>query len=183
MDDYSYKMKATTVVCAKKDGVLAIGGDGQVTLGKTVLKGTAKKIRRLYHNKILAGFAGSTSDALNLFEKFEEKLEKYGGNLSRAAVELSKDWRTDKILRRLEAMLIVADKSQILLLSGAGDVVSPETDIVAIGSGGNFALASGLSLLKHSNLSAEEIVKESLTVAASLCIYTNDNISIEVLES
>ena len=130
MDDYSYKMKATTVVCAKKDGVLAIGGDGQVTLGNTVLKGTAKKIRRLYHNKILAGFAGSTSDALNLFEKFEEKLEKYGGNLSRAAVELSKDWRTDKVLKDLDALLAIMDHKSAYLLSGSGDVIEPDDQII-----------------------------------------------------
>ena len=176
------KLRATTVVCVRSNGQTAIGADGQVTLGNTILKGSARKIRRLYNNRVLAGFAGSTSDALSLFERFESMLEKYQGNLQRSAVELGKDWRTDKILRRLEAMLLVADNEEILLISGAGDVISPESDIMAIGSGGNYALAAGISMIKHSDLKAQEIVEESLKVAASLCIYTNDQIACEVLE-
>ena len=176
------KLRATTVVCVRNNGKTAIGADGQVTLGNTILKSSAKKIRRLYNGKVLAGFAGSTSDALSLFERFESMLEKYPGNLQRSAVELGKDWRTDKILRRLEAMLLVADTEQILLISGAGDVISPENNIMAIGSGGNYALAAGISMLNYSKLEANEIVQESLKVAASLCIYTNDQIACEVLE-
>ncbi|WP_035588871.1 ATP-dependent protease subunit HslV [Hippea jasoniae] len=175
------ELKGTTIICLRKDNITAIGGDGQVTLGNTVVKAKAKKIRKLYNDSVIVGFAGSTADAFTLFEKLEDKLNEYGGNLTRAAVELAKDWRTDKVLRRLEAMLIAADNSTTYLISGNGDVVSPDNEVVAIGSGGNYALSAAYALLKFSNLSAVEIVKESLKIASSICIYTNDNITIETL--
>jgi len=175
------ELKGTTIICVRKDNITAIGGDGQVTLGNTVVKAKAKKIRKLYNDSVIVGFAGSTADAFTLFEKLEDKLNEYGGNLTRAAVELAKDWRTDKVLRRLEAMLIAADNSTTYLISGNGDVVSPDNEVVAIGSGGNYALSAAYALLKFSNLSAVEIVKESLKIASSICIYTNDNITIETL--
>lgn len=174
-------IRATTVVGVIKDGKAVIGSDGQVTMGNTVMKHTTKKVRKLFNDSVLAGFAGSTSDAFTLFERFDGKLEQYKGNLSRAAVELSKDWRTDKYLRRLEALLAVVNKEQALILSGTGDVIEPDDKIVAIGSGGPYALSSAKMLMKYTDLSAREIVEESLKMAAEICIYTNDHISIEEL--
>jgi ATP-dependent HslUV protease subunit HslV len=171
-------MHGTTIIGVKKDGRIAIGGDGQVTLGNSVMKASANKIRRLFDDKVLAGFAGATADAFTLFEKFESKLKDYKGNLKRAAVELAKDWRSDKYLRRLEAMIIVADKDNLLVISGTGDVLEPDDDVIAIGSGGNYALAAAKALL-DSKLSAREIVEKSLSIAAEICIYTNNNIRIE----
>jgi ATP-dependent HslUV protease subunit HslV len=172
---------ATTIVCVRRANHVAMGGDGQVTLGNIVIKGTARKIRRLYHDKVLAGFAGATADAFTLQERFEAKLEKHQGHLLRAAVELSRDWRTDRVLRRLEAMLIVADQDHTLVLTGTGDVLEPENGLAAIGSGGAFAQSAALGLLRHTELSPEEIVKASLTIAGDLCIYTNQQHVIEVL--
>ncbi|MBQ1249262.1 MAG: ATP-dependent protease subunit HslV [Selenomonadales bacterium] len=173
---------ATTIVAVKQNGVSAIAGDGQVTFGgNTVMKHKAKKVRRLYHGKILAGFAGSVADAFTLFGKFETKLEEYNGNLVRSAVELAKEWRTDRVLRNLEALLIVMDQEKMLVVSGNGEVIEPDDNIAAIGSGGSFALSAARALVKHSDLSAEEIVKESLDIAADICIYTNHNITVEVL--
>ncbi|MEC8996642.1 MAG: ATP-dependent protease subunit HslV, partial [Pseudomonadota bacterium] len=157
-------------------------GDGQVTLGNTVMKGNAKKVRRLYNNKVLAGFAGATADAFTLFEKFEAKLEKHSGHLTRSAVELAKDWRTDKMLRNLEALLVVADKDTSLTISGNGDVIEPEDNIIAIGSGGPYAQAAAKALVDNTNLSSEEAVKKALEIAANICIYTNNNLTIEVLK-
>ena len=174
-------MHGTTIIGIIKGGKTAIGGDGQVTLGHTVIKATAKKIRKLFDGKVIAGFAGATADAFTLFEKFEEKLKRYKGNLTKSAVELAKDWRSDKILRRLEAMILVADKSKILLISGTGDVLEPDDGLIAIGSGGNYALSAARALVKHSELSAKEIVQESLKIAADICIYTNNNLMIEEL--
>ncbi len=173
--------KGTTVIAVKKGNQVALGADGQVTFGNTVLKQKARKVRRLYKGKVLVGFAGSTADALTLFEKLEKKLEAYGGNLLRSAVELAKDWRTDKVLRRLEAFLIACNKEHLLLISGAGDVVEPDEEVVAIGSGGPMALSAARALLKHTNLSAKEIVSEALKIASEICIYTNSNIVIEEL--
>lgn len=170
---------STTIIAVKRDNQIALGGDGQVTLDKTIIKQTAKKLRRMYHDKVVCGFAGSAADGLTLFEKLERKLEEYHGNLKRAAVELAKEWRTDKILRRLEAMMVVADKENILLLSGNGDVMEPDDNVASVGSGSPYAEAAALALLKHSNLSAEEIVRESLLIAASICIYTNEHIVVE----
>jgi len=175
------KIFSTTVLCVKHKDSVVIGADGQVSLGNTALKHTAKKIRRLYNNKVLAGFAGSTSDAFSLFQRFEGKLEEYNGNISRAAIELSKDWRTDKILRRLEAMLIVANEERLFILSGSGDVIEPDEDILAIGSGGPFAHAAALALKRHSDLDAGAIVEHALGIAADICIYTNKKFTIEVL--
>lgn len=172
---------ATTIVCVRRGNRVAMGGDGQVTLGNIVIKGTARKIRRLYHDKVLAGFAGATADAFTLQERFESKLEKHQGHLMRAAVELSRDWRTDRILRRLEAMLIVADQDHTLVLTGNGDVLEPEHGLAAIGSGGAYAQSAALALLRHSELAPEEIVKSSLAIAGDLCIYTNQQHIIEVL--
>tara|TARA_R100001143_G_C3347115_1_gene127401 strand:- start:481 stop:1074 length:594 start_codon:yes stop_codon:yes gene_type:complete len=172
---------ATTIVCVRRGDQVAIGGDGQVTLGNIVFKGTARKIRRLFHDKVLAGFAGATADAFTLQERFEGKLEKHQGHLLRAAVELTRDWRTDRVLRRLEAMLIVADKEHSLILSGNGDVLEPEYGLAAIGSGGAYAQSAALALLQNTDLSAEEIVKKSLGIAGDLCIYTNQNHVIETL--
>ncbi|MBI5097812.1 MAG: ATP-dependent protease subunit HslV [Nitrospirae bacterium] len=171
----------TTVLCVRKDGKVAIGGDGQVTLGQTVLKHNAKKIRRMYNNNVLAGFAGATADAFTLFEKFEGKLETYRGNITRAAVELAKDWRTDKILRRLEALLIVADKEHSFIISGNGDVIEPEDGIAAIGSGGPYAQAAAKALLYHTQLEPKQIVEEAMKITSKICIYTNESISIEEL--
>jgi ATP-dependent HslUV protease subunit HslV len=175
------KIKNTTVIGLVKDGKAAMGSDGQVTVSNTVLKHNTKKVRKIYNNKVLAGFAGSTADALTLFEKFEAKLEQYKGNLPRAAVELAKDWRTDRYLRRLEALLAVMDSKNAFIISGNGDVIEPDDGIAAIGSGGSYATAAARMLLKYSNLSAVEIVKESLNVAADICIYTNNHITIEEL--
>ncbi|NIP31283.1 MAG: ATP-dependent protease subunit HslV [Candidatus Dadabacteria bacterium] len=172
----------TTIVCVKKDGEVALGGDGQVTLGNTTVKHKAKKIRKIYENKVCVGFAGSTADAITLFDKFESKLQEFRGNMKRAAVELGKDWRTDKILRRLEAMLAVADKDYMFIISGSGDIIEPDDDIIAIGSGGPYAQAAAKALCLHSSLTSKEIVENSLNIAANICIYTNDNISIEVIK-
>jgi len=161
---------------------VAIGGDGQVTLGNIVVKGTARKVRKLYHGKVLAGFAGATADAFTLFERFEAKLEKHQGHLQRAAIELTRDWRTDRVLRRLEAMLAVADRECSLIITGNGDVLEPENGVVAIGSGGAYAQAAAIALLGHTQLSAQDIVKQALSIAGELCIYTNMNHTIEVLE-
>ena len=171
----------TTILSVRRDGAVALGGDGQVTLGNVVIKATAKKIRRLYHDKVLAGFAGATADAFTLFERFEAKLEKHQGHLTRSAVELAKDWRSDRVLRRLEAMLVVADRTASLLITGTGDVLEPEFGIVAIGSGGAYAQAAARALLESTALSAEDIVKKSLAIADDLCIYTNQNIVVESL--
>jgi len=172
----------TTILSVRRGAAVALGGDGQVTLGNVVIKGGAKKIRRLYHDRILAGFAGGTADAFTLFERFEGKLDKHQGNLMRAAVELAKDWRTDRVLRRLEAMLAVADKERSLIITGLGDVLEPELGIVAIGSGGPYAQAAARALLENSELSAKEIVDKALAITADICIYTNHQRSIEVLE-
>jgi len=172
----------TTILSVRRGTAVALGGDGQVTLGNIVVKATARKVRRLYHEKVLAGFAGATADAFTLFERFEAKLDKHQGHLTRAAVELAKDWRSDRILRRLEAMLAVADRTASLIITGTGDVLEPEHGIVAIGSGGPYAQAAALALLGNTLLSAEEIVRRALTIAGDLCIYTNQNHVIEVLE-
>jgi ATP-dependent HslUV protease subunit HslV len=172
---------ATTIICVRSKGKVAIASDGQVTLGDTVIKHGAKKIRRLYNEKILAGFAGSSADSFALFSRFEAKLEQYHGNLSRAAVELAKDWRTDRALRHLEAVMIVADEKMTFLISGTGDLIEPDDGIVGIGSGGAFALAAARALSKYTDLSAREIALEAMQIAAKICIYTNENISIEEL--
>ena len=174
-------IRSTTILAVRRDGAVAVGGDGQVTMGEEMVKGSAKKVRRLYHGKILAGFAGATADAFTLFERFEGKLEQYNGNLVRSAVELTKDWRMDKYLRRLEALLLVADGDSSLVISGSGDVLEPDDEILAIGSGGGYAAAAARALVRHSKLSAEEIAREALTIAADICIYTNDTIHLEVL--
>ena len=175
------QIHATTILCVKRDNQVAMAGDGQVSAGQTILKGNAVKVRKLLNGKILTGFAGATADAFTLLEKLEEKLQAFGGNLTRASVELAKDWRTDKILRRLEAMLIAADQDKIFLLTGNGDVIEPEEGVVAIGSGGNYALASARALLKNTQLSAQEICLESLKIAAEICVYTNGSITLESL--
>lgn len=177
MPEESASPHATTVLGVRKDGQIAIGSDGQATMGETVVKHKAEKVRSLYEGEILAGFAGSTADAFTLFERFEEKLQEYGGNVARAAVELAKEWRTDKYLRRLEALLAVASPRELLLISGAGDVIEPDDDIVAIGSGGSYALAATRALLENGadDLSAREIVENGLSIAADICIYTNHN--------
>ena len=172
----------TTILSARRDGKVALGGDGQVTLGNIVIKASARKVRRLYKERILAGFAGGTADAFTLFERFEAKLEKHQGNLLRSAVELAKDWRTDRVLRRLEAMLAVADRESSLIITGLGDVLEPEFGLLAIGSGGPYAHSAARALLENSTLGAEEVVRKSLEIAADLCIYTNRSIVIETLE-
>lgn len=172
----------TTILSVRRGNKVALGGDGQVTFGNIVLKASARKVRRLYHEKILAGFAGGTADAFTLFERFEAKLEKHQGHLLRSAVELAKDWRTDRILRRLEAMLAVADHESSLIITGNGDVVEPELGLVAIGSGGAYAQAAARALLENSELAPQDIVKKALTIAGEICIYTNQNHVIEVLE-
>ncbi len=174
-------LHGTTVLAVRRDGRVVIGGDGQVTLGNTVMKGNARKVRRLYQDKVIAGFAGGTADAFTLFERFEGKLEKHGGNLTRAAVELAKDWRTDRLLRRLEALLIVADPQTTLILSGNGDVIEPENNLAAIGSGGAYAQAAAQALLGHTELDARTIVEQALKIAAGICIYTNENLTLEEL--
>lgn len=175
------KVRATTVIGLIRNGKAVIGSDGQVTMGNTVMKHTAKKIRKIFNNQVLVGFAGATSDAFTLFERFEGKLEQYKGNLLRAATELAKDWRTDKYLRRLEALLAVVDKEHAIIISGTGDVIEPDDGIVAIGSGGPYALSAARVLLKYTKLSAKEIVEESLNQAATICIYTNNKINTEEL--
>lgn len=173
----------TTIVCVRKKSQVVIGGDGQVSHGNTILKSHARKVRRLYQNQVIAGFAGGTADAFTLFERFEKKLEVYHGNLMRAAVELAKDWRSDRALRRLEALLIVADKSASLMLTGNGDVIEPEKGLIAIGSGGPYAQAAATALLENTDLNARDIVEKSLNIAADICVFTNANITIESLES
>lgn len=172
----------TTIVSVRRNGQVVIGGDGQVSLGNTVMKGNARKVRRLYKNQVLAGFAGGTADAFTLFERFEAKLEEHNGQLTRAAVELAKDWRTDRGLRRLEALLAVADKEASLIITGNGDVIQPEDDLIAIGSGGNFAQAAARALLDNTELNAEDIVKKSLTIAGDICVFTNQQHTIETLD-
>jgi len=184
------RVRSTTVICVRRGNAMVMAADGQVTLGSTVMKHSAKKIRRLYNDKILAGFAGSTADAFSLFTRFEAKLEQYGGNLGRSAVELAKDWRTDKLLRQLQALLIVADSKQMFLLSGDGDVIEPDAVgkpedgglIATIGSGGSFALAAATALIENTQMSAREIVERSMKIAAEICIYTNQSIAIEELK-
>jgi ATP-dependent HslUV protease subunit HslV len=176
------KVRSTTVIAVRKNGEVAMAADGQVTLGNTIMKSEAKKIRKIYDDKILIGFAGSTADAFNLFDKFEAKVKEYRGNIVRASVELAKEWRTDKILRRLEAMLIVADKENTLIISGSGDVIEPDFGIAAIGSGGNYALSAARAYLEGSNFSASEIAKKSLSIAADICIYTNHSITLEEIK-
>lgn len=173
----------TTILCVRRKDTVVIGGDGQVSMGPTILKGNARKVRRLYNNQVLAGFAGGTADAFTLFERFEGKLEKHQGHLVRAAVELAKDWRMDKMLRRLEALLAVADSKASLILTGNGDVIEPEKGIIAIGSGGHYAQSAATALAENTELSARDIVQKSLTIAASVCVYTNTNFTIEELAS
>ena len=175
----SSRIRSTTILCVRRDGHLAMGGDGQVTMGESVVKQKARKVRRLYNEKIVVGFAGSTADALSLFARFEQKLEEYHGNLSRGVVELAKEWRTDRALRHLEALLLVADEKNTYLVSGTGDVIEPDDGIVAIGSGGPFALAAARALAKHTQMSAREIVQEAMLLAGQICIFTNDQIAIE----
>jgi len=177
------RIRSTTVICVRRGDSVVMAADGQVSLGATVMKGSAKKIRKLYNDKVLAGFAGSTADAFSLFARFEVKLEQYAGNLGRAAVELAKDWRTDKMLRQLEALLIVTDSKQTFLLSGTGDVIDPDEGIATIGSGGSYALASARALMENTDLSAREIAVRSLKIAGQICIYTNDQMTVEELKS
>jgi ATP-dependent HslUV protease subunit HslV len=174
---------STTILGVRKDGQIAIGGDGQVTLEKTALKHRAVKVRRVYQGRVLAGFAGSAADGITLFEKFEAKLEESRGNVRRAAYELAKDWRTDRVLRRLEALMVVGDTEYLLLVSGTGDLIEPDDGVAAIGTGGAYALAAARALLKHSDLSAEQVVREALDIAADICIYTNHEITVETLGS
>lgn len=174
-------IRSTTVLSVRRGGKVVLAGDGQVTLGESVIKHTAKKIRRLYNDKIVAGFAGSTADAFTLFSRFEAKLEQYHGNLGRAAVELARDWRTDKFLRHLEALLLVSDKEQTFLLSGQGDVIEPDSGIAAIGSGGPYAQAAAQALAEHTELGARQIAEEAMKIAGKMCIYTNDRVTIEEL--
>lgn len=174
-------IRSTTILAVRHNGKVALGGDGQVSMDKTVMKHSAKKVRRMYHDKVIGGFAGSTADAFALFERFEEKLEKFQGNLSRSAVELAKDWRTDKMLRRLEALLIVADKDCSLLISGTGDVIEPDDGILAIGSGGAYAQSAAKALIRNTDLDARRIVEEAMDIAQSICVFTNDQLTIEEL--
>ena len=176
------KFRGTTIIAVRKDGKLAMAGDGQVTMGNTIMKGNAKKVRKIFGGKIVVGFAGATADAFTLFEKFENKIKEYGGDLTRAAVELAKDWRTDRILRKLEALLLVADKKKIFLISGTGDVIEPEEGIIAIGSGGNYAYAAARAYMESGNLSAREIAEKSLNIASDICIYTNKEILVEEIK-
>jgi ATP-dependent HslUV protease subunit HslV len=175
------QFRGTTILAVRRNGRVAIGGDGQVTLGQTIMKGNARKVRRLFRDQVIAGFAGGTADAFTLFERFEGQLEKHRGNLTRAAVEMAKDWRSDRILRRLEALLVVADKDTILMISGNGDVVEPERELIAIGSGGPYAQAAATALIENSDLSARDIVEKALNIAGDICIYTNRNLTIEEL--
>ncbi len=177
------KIKATTVVGVVRDGKVCLGSDGQVTMGQSiVMKSNARKVRKIYNNQILVGFAGSTADAFTLLQRFEEKVESHRGNLMKASIEMAKDWRTDKYLRRLEAMLVVMNKTEALLISGTGDVIEPEEGIITIGSGGPYALAAAQAMMKHTNMSARQIVEEALNIAGNICIYTNTNLTIEELE-
>jgi len=172
---------STTILAVRKNGAVAMGGDGQVTLGNTVMKGNARKVRRLYNDKVLAGFAGGTADAFTLFERFEGKLEKFG-NITRAAIDLAKDWRSDRYLRRLEALLLVGDKEKLFIISGNGDVIEPEHDVAAIGSGGSFALAAARSLAENTNMEAKDIVEKAMGIAADICIYTNRNLILDEIK-
>ena len=174
--------RGTTILAVRRNGQVVIGGDGQVSLGNTIMKGNARKVRRLYHDKVISGFAGGTADAFTLFERFEAKLEKHQGNLTRAAVEMAKDWRTDRVLRRLEALLLVADKTATLMISGNGDVIEPENNLIAIGSGGSFAQSAATALIENTELDARTIVEKALSIAADICIYTNHNLTIETLD-
>jgi ATP-dependent HslUV protease subunit HslV len=176
------KIRSTTVICVRRDNKVVMAGDGQVTLGSEVIKATAKKLRRLYNDKVLAGFAGSTADAFALFSRFESKLEQFNGNISRSVVELAKEWRTDRALRHLEALLLVADNASTYLVSGTGDVIEPDEGIAAIGSGGPFATAAATALLRNTKLSARRVAEESMAIAAKICIYTNENVTFEELE-
>lgn len=176
-------IRSTTVIAVRHKGQVAVAGDGQVSFGETVMKHNARKVRRMYNDKIIAGFAGGAADAFALFEKLEAKLQEFHGDLLRSAVELAKDWRTDRILRRLEAMLVVVNTTHSFIISGTGDVIEPDDGILAIGSGGSYALAAAKALVKHSDLSAREVAEEAMSIASSICIYTNDNISIEELEA
>jgi ATP-dependent HslUV protease subunit HslV len=175
--------RGTTILSYRRNGQVVIGGDGQVSLGNTIMKGNARKVRRLYNNKVIAGFAGGTADAFTLFERFEAKLEKHQGNLTRSALELAKDWRTDRMMRRLEALLAVADKEQSFIITGNGDVIEPEDGLMAIGSGGPFAQSAATALIQNTDLSARDIVEKGLNIAADICIYTNHNLTIETLEN
>ena len=181
MQKNSSNIRSTTVLLVRRDGKVALAGDGQVTMGETIMKANARKVRRLYNDAILAGFAGATADAFSLLTRFESKLEQYHGNLERASIELSKEWRTDKLLRHLEALLVVADAKSSFLLSGNGDVIAPDDGVIAIGSGGSYALAAARALLKHTNLSAREIAVDALTISGEICIYSNENIVVEEL--
>ena len=176
------EIRSTTVLCVRRNGKVTMAGDGQVTMGSEIIKGSAKKVRKLHDNKILAGFAGSTADALSLFSRFEDKLQQYGGNLGRAAVELAKEWRTDKSLRHLEALLLVANKNLSLIVSGNGDVIEPDEPMASVGSGGPFAVAAANALFAHTKMSAREIAEEAMRIAGKICIYTNDNVTFEELE-
>ena len=176
------KIRSTTVICVRRDNKVVMAGDGQVTLGHEVIKGTARKLRRLYNDKVVAGFAGSTADAFALFSRFESKLEQFNGNVSRSVVELAKEWRTDRVLRHLEALLLVADKNSTYLVSGNGDVIEPDEGVAAIGSGGPFATAAATALLRNTKLSARRIAEEAMAIAGKICIYTNDNVTFEELE-
>ena len=175
------RIRSTTVICVRRDGKVVMAGDGQVTMGSEVIKSSARKLRRLYNDKILAGFAGSTADAFSLFARFETKLEQFNGNLPRSVVELAKEWRTDKVLRHLEALLLVADTSNIYIVSGNGDVIEPDEPAAAIGSGGPFAMSAATALLKHTKLTARQVVEEAMSIAAKICIYTNANVTFEEL--
>jgi ATP-dependent HslUV protease subunit HslV len=180
--DEENRIRSTTVIAVRKNGKVAMAGDGQVTMGQTVMKGNARKVRRLYDGRVLTGFAGATADAFTLFDKFEARIKEFAGDLTRAAVELAKEWRTDRALRHLEALLLVADKNKTLLISGTGDVIEPENDVLAIGSGGNYAYSAALAYMDGSDLSAAEIASRSLKIAGDICIYTNGSITVEELE-
>lgn len=177
------KMHGTTILAVRHQGKVAVAGDGQVTMDTTVMKHRARKVRRLYHNEVIVGFAGATADAFTLFERFDQKLEQYNGNLVRAAVELTKDWRTDRVLRHLEALMIAVSSDAFLTISGSGDVIESDDDVMAIGSGGPYALAAARALVRHSKISAPDIAKEAVKIASEICIYTNDQITIEVLDA
>jgi ATP-dependent HslUV protease, peptidase subunit HslV len=175
------KIRSTTVIAVKRNGKVAMAGDGQVTMGNTVMKGNARKVRRIFDGKVLTGFAGATADAFTLFDKFEARLKEFNGDITRSAVELAKQWRTDRTMSKLDALLLVANQEKILLISGSGDVIEPETDILAIGSGGNYAYAAALAFMQSSNLSAREIAEKSLSIAGQICIYTNEHVTVEEL--
>jgi ATP-dependent HslUV protease subunit HslV len=175
------QFRGTTILCVRRNGQTTVAGDGQVSMGNTTVKGNARKVKRIYEGKVIAGFAGGTADAFTLFERFEGKLQTHGGNLLRAAVEMAKDWRSDRFLRRLEALLIVADKEHALMISGNGDVMEPEHDVIAIGSGGPFAQAAARALMENTQLSAKEIAEKALNIAADICVYTNHNLTVESL--